>query len=188
LEPLLTSFIAAALAEWGDKTQLLAVALAVRYRSAGPVLAGIALAALLNALLAAAAGLLVHGYIALRAISLLIALALAFAGIAGLMTSKEAKMGETWKTGPFLTSLGCFFLLEFGDKTQFLTFAIAAQFNSLALAAAGATAGVAAASVPAVLLADQLPKTVPLRAIRIGAAILFLLVGVIVAVNALRLV
>ncbi|HEY0043035.1 MAG TPA: TMEM165/GDT1 family protein [Allosphingosinicella sp.] len=188
MEPLLTSFIAAALAEWGGKTQLLAVALAVRYRSAGPVLAGIAIAALLNALIAAAAGLLVHGYIALRAISLLIALALVFAGVAGLMSSKEVKMGETWKTGPFLTSLGCFFLLEFGDKTQFLTFAISAQFNSLALAAAGATAGVVAASVPAVVMAEQLPNAVPMKAVRIGAALLFLLVGLIVAVNALRLV
>ena len=126
--------------------------------------------------------------ITLRAMSLLVALALIFAGGAGLFGAKRPEMGTRWRTGPFLTTAICFFLLEFGDKTQFLTFSLAAQFNAFGLAAAGASAGVLAASVPAVMLGDRLIKGSPMRAARTGIAILFLLIGFIVAVNALRLV
>lgn len=188
MDALLTTFIAAFLAEWGDKTQLLVVALAVRYRRPGPILAGVALAALANSLIGAFGGSLLNGFITLRAISLLVALALIFAGIGAVMGSKKPDMGSTWRTGAFLTSLGCFFLLEFGDKTQFVTAAFAAQFDSVVLAALGATAGVAAASAPAAILGERLAPTIPVRGIRIAAAILLLLAGCIVAVKALRLV
>ena len=188
MEALLTTFIAAALAEWGDKTQLLVVALAARYGKAGPILLGVAVAALANSVLAAAGGILVNGYIVLRAISLLIALALIFAGIAGLIGGKAPEEGRDWGRGAFLAAAGGFFILEFGDKTQFLTFALAAQFNSLLLAAAGATAGILVSCAPAAVLGPELGKHVPLKAVRIGVAILFLLIGFIVAINALRLV
>ena len=82
MDALLTTFLAALLAEFGDKTQLLAVALAARYRKTSAVLGGIAVAALANNLLAAAGGMLINGMITLRAISLLVAVALVFAGIA----------------------------------------------------------------------------------------------------------
>ena len=189
MDALLTTFIAAALAEFGDKTQLLVVALAARYRAPWAILLGIAVAALANALLAGAAGTLVSHLITLRALSLLIGVALVFAGVAGLIPQiDESGMGATWRTGAFVTSATCFFLLEFADKTQFLTFAFAAQYDSMGLAAAGAASGVIAASVPAILLAERLPQRVPLAKLRLGVAIFFLLAGFIVAVNALRLV
>jgi putative Ca2+/H+ antiporter (TMEM165/GDT1 family) len=187
LEALVASFVAAALAEWGDKTQLLVVALAVRYRRPGPVLAGVLVAALANALLAAFGGTLVHDMITLRASSLLLALALVFAGVAGLIRSKPYESGGTSRAGPFLVALASFFVLEFGDKTQFLTFAISAQYDAFALAAAGATAGVMAASVPAGLLGEGRGKAVPLKGVRIGLGALFLAVGLVVGLSALRL-
>jgi putative Ca2+/H+ antiporter (TMEM165/GDT1 family) len=189
VDALLTTFIAAALAEFGDKTQLLVVALAARYRSAGAVLLGVAIAAVVNSLLAGAGGTLVSHMITIRAISLLIAVALVFAGVAGLIPQiDESGMGASWKTGALVTTAACFFLLEFADKTQFLTFAFAAQFNSMGLAAAGATAGVIVANAPAALLGERLPALLPLARIRIGVALFFLLAGLVVAVNALRLV
>lgn len=188
MEALLTTFVAAALGEWGDKTQLLVIALAVRYRRPLPILAGIFGAALANALIAAFGGTLVHDMITLRAISLLVALALVFAGIAGLIRPKPYESGGTSRAGPFLVAAASFFVLEFGDKTQFLTFALAAQFDAFALAAAGATAGVMVASVPAALLGDGLAKAVPLKAIRIGLGALFLAIGLFVGISALRLV
>ena len=188
MDALLPSLLAAFLAEWGDKTQLLVVALAARYGKPGPILAGIFVAAIVNAGLAAFGGTLLHGLITLRAISLMLALALLFAGIGGFFRNKMPDMGADWRTGPFLTAAGCFFLLEFGDKTQFLTATLAGQFNSLALAASGAAIGVLAANVPAALLGERLERAVPVRGIRFGAAILFLIIGLIVAVNALRLV
>jgi putative Ca2+/H+ antiporter (TMEM165/GDT1 family) len=109
-------------------------------------------------------------------------------GLQGLVAPKKPDLAENWKTGPFVTTAVCFFLLEFGDKTQFITFAISAQFGAMLLAAAGATIGVLASSAPAVLLGPQLERAVPARAIRIGAAILFLLGGFIIGVSALRLI
>jgi putative Ca2+/H+ antiporter (TMEM165/GDT1 family) len=185
---LLAALVAAFLAEWGDKTQLLVIALAARFQKAGAVLAAVALAALANSALAAFGGSLLHGFITLRAISLLLALALVFAGAAGLLRDKIPDMGATWRVGAFLTTLGCFFLLEFGDKTQFLTVALSAQYDAPVLAAAGATVGIVAANAPAALLGEGLTKAVPLRGIRMGVGLLFLAIGLFVAVSALRLV
>jgi putative Ca2+/H+ antiporter (TMEM165/GDT1 family) len=188
VDALLTTFIAAALAEFGDKTQLLAIALAARYRKPGAVLAGIAVAALANSLLAAWGGVLINGMITLRAISLLVAVALASAGISGLIRQKNpGDMGSTWRTGAFVTSAACFFLLEFGDKTQFLTAAFAARYDSFLLAAAGASAGVIVANIPAVALAERMPKAVPLKRIRLWTSVLFLIAALFVGVPALRL-
>jgi putative Ca2+/H+ antiporter (TMEM165/GDT1 family) len=188
LEALLASFVAAALAEWGDKTQLLVIALAVRYGRPVPILAGVFVAASANSLIAAFGGVLVHDMITLRAISLLVALALVFAGVAGLIRSRPYESEGTSRAGPFLVAAASFFVLEFGDKTQFLTFAISAQFDAFALAAAGATAGVMVSSVPAALMGGGLAKKVPLKGLRIGLGALFLTIGLFVGVSALRLV
>lgn len=188
MDALLTTFLAAVLAEFGDKTQLFAMALAARYRRSGPILLGIAVAALASSLIAAAGGVLLNGLITAWATSLMVALALVFAGVSGLIGQNPPNIGSTWKVGAFVTAAACFFLIELGDKTQFLTFALAARFDSLALAAFGAAAGIVAANVPAVLLAERLGVVVPLRWIRIGAAIIFLLAGCVVAIDALRLI
>jgi putative Ca2+/H+ antiporter (TMEM165/GDT1 family) len=187
MDVILTTFLAGLLAEWGDKTQLLVVALALRFRQPLPILAGVALGALANALIAAGGGVFIHGMITVRAVSLLVALALVFAGVAGLISQNAPDMASDWKSGALVTTTACFFLLEFADKTQFLTFALAAQFNSLVLAGLGATCGVVAANAPAAFLADRLPAIVPLKPLRLGIAALFLVGGFIVAVNALRL-
>ena len=129
MEPLLTSFVAASLAEWGAKTQLLTIALAARYRRPLPILLGIALAAAANCLIAAYAGSLIHGRVPLRALTLLTGLALLFAGAEGLFPARHKAMGETWRTGPFVTTAACFFLLQFGDRTQFIAAAISAPFS-----------------------------------------------------------
>jgi putative Ca2+/H+ antiporter (TMEM165/GDT1 family) len=188
MDALLTSFLLAALGEWGDKTQLLVLLLAARYGNVKPVLAGVAVGALANALLASAGGLLVHDFITLRAISLLVAVALVYAGVAGLIGRPQPDDAPQWPTGAFVTSAVCFFLTEFGDKTQFLTFAISAQYGLLVLPALGATAGVLAAAAPAALLGPRFETALPVRAIRIGAAILFLLAAFVIAISALRLI
>ena len=187
MEALLTTFLAAGLGEWGDKTQLLVIALAVRYRRPLPILAGIFVAALANSLLAAFGGVFVHGMIAPRATSLLVGLALVFAGVAGLIRPGRAdspKEGGRW---PFFVAAGSFFVFEFGDKTQVLTFALAAHYDAFGLAVAGATAGVIAANLPAVLLGEALSRAAPLRRIRFGLGAAFLVAGLIVGVGALGL-
>lgn len=189
MDALLTTFLAALLAEMGDKTQLLVLALAVRFRAPIPVLLGVAVAALANNALAAFGGSLINGMITLRAISLLVAVALVFAAVAGFIGQKDVSdMGSSWKSGPFLTSAGVFFLLEFADKTQFLTAALSAQFDSFLLATAGATAGVIAANAPVAFLGSRAEEVIPLKRLRIGISAFFLLAGFVVAINALRLI
>jgi putative Ca2+/H+ antiporter (TMEM165/GDT1 family) len=187
LEPLLTTFVAALLAEWGDKTQLLVAALGARYGRPLPVLGGVLVGALANSALAAFGGTLLHGLVTPRAVSLVVGMALALAGGGALFRSKTPDMGATWRVGPFLTTAGCFFLLEFGDKTQFVTASLAGQYDAFALAAAGATAGIVLASIPAAALGGRFAGVVPLKAIRIAAGVLLLAAGLVVALSALRL-
>jgi Ca2+/H+ antiporter, TMEM165/GDT1 family len=188
VDALLISFLAAALGEFGDRTQLLVAFLAIRFARPLPILAGVAVGGLANALIAGAAGGYLSGTITLRAISLLVAVALVYAGATGLFEKKPLALGQDWKIGAFATSAITFFLAEFGDKTQFLTFAVAAQYDAMWRAAFGATAGILAAAAPAALLAGKFQATLPLRPIRYAASSLFLLGGLIVAINALRLI
>ena len=187
MDALLTTLVAAFLAEWGDKTQLLVAMLAATTRRPATVLAALFLAALASNVAAAIAGVYIADTIAIRAMTLMVALALLFGGASGLLRRKPPA-----PTAPkrllILSAAILLLAAEFGDRTQFLTFALAGRFDSAPLAAAGATAGTLAACLPAALLGDKLATTVPLRAIRYTVAGLFLIAGFITAVNALRLV
>jgi putative Ca2+/H+ antiporter (TMEM165/GDT1 family) len=185
MEALLTSFVAAFLCAWGDRTQLLAATLTAGTKKPGQVLAGLILAALASNVVAAYAGIWIAGTITIRAMTLLTALALLFAGISGLIPRKQKP--ESAARLPLLATFILCLAAEMGDRIQFLTFALAGRFDGAPLAAAGATAGLVAACVPAVMLGDRLQSTVPVRGIRWAVAGLMLIVGFIVAVKALQL-
>jgi putative Ca2+/H+ antiporter (TMEM165/GDT1 family) len=186
MDALVTAFVTAALAEWGDKTQLVVAALAARSGRPVLVLVGLFLAALASSAAASLAGLLIADTITIRAMSLMVALALLFAGIAGMIPRRTPSIGSE-RTPVLIAALILCLAAEMGDRTQFLTFALAGRFDSAPLATAGATAGMVAACVPAALLGARLRTAVPLRAIRIGTGLLFLVAGFLVAVQALRL-
>lgn len=186
MDALVTAFVAAFIAEWGDKTQLIVALLAARSGRPGLVLAGLFVAAALSAALAAFAGALIGATITIRAMSLMVALALLFAGVAGLFRRGAPSIGSA-RTPVLVAALLLCLAAEMGDRTQFITFAVAGRFDSPALAACGATAAILAVALPAALLGDKLMAVIPLRKIRIAGAILFLLTGFIVAVHALRL-
>lgn len=188
MEAIIPALLAAFLAEWGDKTQLMGALLAARFGRPGAIIAGAAVAALAGSVLAAIGGSMVAGLATFRAVTLMLALALMFAGIGSLRPRAAAPRISLAGGGAFLSSTASFFLVEFGDKTQFLTFAIAARSASPSLAAAGATAGIMAGVVPAILLGSLFQRVVPVSAIRMGAAILLLLSGAVAALVALRLV
>ena len=186
MDALLSAFVAAALGEWGDRTQLLVLLLAARTGRPLTVLAGLAAAAIVSSIAVAWLGFWVAGIVTPQATIFLLALALVFAGIAGLMRRDEpsAEIGRTpLLIAAFLLCLSA----EIGDRTQFLTFALAGGLDSPDFAAAGAAAGIIAAAIPAAVLGNRLQAVVPVRAIRIGGAILFLLAGFAVAVVALQL-
>lgn len=186
MDAFLTTLVAAALAEWGDKTQLVVAALAARSGKPGMVLLGAFAAALASGLVAAFAGIYVAETITIRAMSLMVALALLFGGVGGLIPRRKPAIGsERWPVA--IAALILCLAAEVGDRTQFLTFALAGRFDSAPLAGAGATLGMVATAVPAALLGDRLRTAVPFRAIRWSVAALFLIGGFIVAMKALRL-
>lgn len=188
MDALITSFIAVGLAEFGDRTQLLAALLAARFGRTGTILAGLLLGALVNLTLAAAAGALVSQFVTRDTAGLLVALALLVAGAAGLFARSVPNAIAQADKGPFLAALAGGFLLEFADKSQFLTFARATHSDAPLLTVGGAAAGIAAACLPALALGARLPATLPVPPIRIAIACALLLAAGIVAVGALKLI
>jgi putative Ca2+/H+ antiporter (TMEM165/GDT1 family) len=185
MDILVISFVAALLAAWSDKTQLVTAMLAARTQRPLLVFAGLFLALAASNTIAAIAGIYVGHLINPRAATLLTALALLFAGGSGLIQRRPPRPA-TAKL-PLLTAFILCLASEMGDRTQFLTFALAGRFDSAPFAAAGATAGALAACLPALVLGEELEKKAPLRVIRYVGAALFLIAGFIVAAQALRL-
>jgi len=183
MNPLVPAFIAALFAAWGEKTQLIVAQLSARTGRPGRVLIGLFLAALASSAVAAWAGALIASTITIRAMTLMVALALLFAGVAGFIP-RRVNEGATRMPLPPAAFILCL-AAETGDRVQFLTFAVAGRFDSPALAAAGAAAGLTLACVPAALLGDDFARSVKLRLVRPVLAILFLVAGLIVASLAL---
>ncbi|MGV3769825.1 MAG: TMEM165/GDT1 family protein [Sphingobium phenoxybenzoativorans] len=180
MEALLTSTALVALAEMGDKTQLLAMLLATRFRKPLPIIAGIFAATLANHFLAALVGHQIAGL--LDAPWFRYAVAFSFIAMAAwtLIPDKideDAPLKAPSKAGIFMTTLVAFFLVEMGDKTQVATVALGARFANVYAVTAGTTLGMMIANVPAVLGGEALAKRVPMRALQVGAALLFLLLG-----------
>jgi putative Ca2+/H+ antiporter (TMEM165/GDT1 family) len=177
LEAFLTSTLLVAIAEIGDKTQLLSFVLAARLRRPGPIIAGILVATIANHALAGSIGAwLSHlaGPGVMRWVT-----GLLFIGF-GLWALHPDALDEDPKihhAGAFVTTLVAFFLAEMGDKTQLATVALAARFDSLVAVVLGTTLGMMLANVPAVIIGDKLAARLPLKAIRLVAAGLFILTG-----------
>lgn len=187
MDALLPPLVAAFLAEWGDKTQLLAVMLALRVRRVNTVLIGIAAAVLLNSLLSAFAGSLLAGLITFRALTLMTGLALISAGVGALLPQKPPRLETRGAGGVLFASFFAFGVLQFGDKTQFVTAALAGRANSIWLTGFGAALGTMLAIIPAAMMAERLSAVLPLRAIRTVSGSVLLIAGAVVAITALRL-
>jgi len=179
MDALLTSTILVALAEMGDKTQLLAIVLSTRLRRPWPIVAGIFCATMANHFLAALLGHWVAGI--MQAPWFRVAVAAGFIGMA-LWTLIPDKLDEESSHAPtgagaFMTTLIAFFLVEMGDKTQIATVALGARFANVYAVTAGTTLGMMIANVPAVFLGEALVKRIPLAPMRYAAAALFLAIG-----------
>lgn len=178
MDALLTSTLIVALAEMGDKTQLLAILLASRFRKPIPIILGILIATLANHYLAALAGQQVASLLDSAAFRYAVAAGFIAMAIWTLIPDKmEDDETSPARFGAFLTTLVAFFLVEIGDKTQVATVALGAQFGSVLWVTAGTTLGMMLANIPAVLLGEQLVKRVPMRAMHLAAAALFLGLG-----------
>jgi putative Ca2+/H+ antiporter (TMEM165/GDT1 family) len=180
MEALLTSSALVALAEMGDKTQLLAMLLATRFRKPVPIIMGILVATLANHFLAALVGHSIAGI--LTQLWFRYAVAFSFIAMAAWTLipdtfDEDEPLKAPSKAGVFVTTLVAFFLVEMGDKTQVATIALGARFDNLLAVTAGTTLGMMVANIPAVLFGEALAKKVPMRALQVGAASLFLALG-----------
>jgi Ca2+/H+ antiporter, TMEM165/GDT1 family len=175
-----------ALAEIGDKTQLLAIVLAARFRRPVPILLGILAATLLNHAIAASLGYLVAEWLDGELFQILLGVSFIVMGRWMLIPDKpEEDKAPASGRGVFLTTLVAFFLLEIGDKTQIATSLLAARFNDIVLVTIGTTLGMMAANAPAVLIGERVIKIVPLFAIRVVSALILWATGAWIIVRAL---
>lgn len=187
MEAFLVALSTVTIAEIGDRTQILALMLAARYRKPWPILAGVLCATLASHLLA--------GYIGVRAGRFLTpeildyAVGISLVGMSLWMLKPDAPEkddGTARKAGAFAATLVAFFLGEIGDKTQIATIALAAAYSNLGAVVAGTTSGIMLATIPVVFLGKKFSERLPLKAIRYAACALFVVIGAVFLVRAIR--
>jgi putative Ca2+/H+ antiporter (TMEM165/GDT1 family) len=180
MEALLVSAGVVGLAEIGDKTQLLALVLATRFRAPLPVILGILTATVANHLAAGWVGTLLAAYISAAVLRWTLALSF-FATAAWMFVPERAPQGEAKPSrfGAYGTTLVAFFLAEIGDKTQLATVALAAKYAQLLPVVAGTTLGMLLANVPVVLLGGAAAHRIPIKLVNRLAAIALLVLGVL---------
>ncbi len=188
MEAFLVSTGIVALSEIGDKTQLLALLLAARFRRPVPIILGILVSTLVNHALAGAVG---EGIArALGPDLLRWVIGGSFLAMAAWMLVPD-KIDEVedgrQRFGVFGTTVIAFFLAEMGDKTQIATVALAARYTDLLAVVAGTTLGMMLANVPAVLLGDVVARKVSMRLVHAIAALIFAVLGVLTLLNVGRL-
>ncbi len=173
-----------ALAEIGDKTQLLALLLAARFRRPWPIVAGILVATLLNHALAAWLGALVAQWLQPSMLRWIVAGSFLAVALWTLKPDKLDGEGERLPArGAFVATTIAFFVAEIGDKTQVATVLLAARYSPLWEVVAGTTIGMLLANVPVVLLGSRFADRLPLKAARLVAAVVFAALALWVAVR-----
>ncbi len=179
MEAFLISTGIVALAEIGDKTQLLSFILAAKFRKPWPICFGILVATLFNHALAGAVGTWITTILGPETLRWI--LGTSFVAMAGWMLIPDKfdeKDANFAKTGVFVTTLVAFFLAEMGDKTQIATVALAAQYQALIPVVIGTTLGMMIANVPAVILGDKIADKMPVSIVHRIAAGIFLIFGI----------
>ncbi|HUN68368.1 MAG TPA: TMEM165/GDT1 family protein [Burkholderiales bacterium] len=190
MEALLVSTGVVALAEIGDKTQLLAFILAARFKKPAPIVAGILCATLVNHGLAGALGAWITSAVSAEALRWI--LGLSFIGMAvwtlipDKIEEEETKVAS--HLGVFGATLVSFFLVEMGDKTQMATIALAAHYGAPLVVVAGTTLGMLLADVPAVFVGNRFAAAVPMKLVHAVAAGIFALIGLLTLLKAEKLI
>jgi putative Ca2+/H+ antiporter (TMEM165/GDT1 family) len=181
MESLFVSTLVVAIAEIGDKTQLLALLLATRFRRPWPIVLGILFATLANHAAAGVLGVWISQHISSGMLRWGLGLSFIAMAVWAFIPDKiEEDRSAGSGYGAFLTTLAAFFLVEIGDKTQVATVALAVRYEELTTVVAGTTLGMLLANVPVVLLGNAAAKRIPLEGIRVVAAALFALLGILV--------
>ncbi len=185
MEAFLLSTGIVALAEIGDKTQLLAFVLAAKFKKPWPIIAGILVATIANHGFAGAVGSWITSQTSPETLRWI--LGVSFIGMAGwtLIPDKfDEEDAKLARYGVFVTTLIAFFVAEMGDKTQFATIALAAKYDHFVAVVLGTTLGMMLANVPAVLLGNRIAERMPTQTVHRVAAAIFLVMGILTLLGA----
>ncbi|HWA31586.1 MAG TPA: TMEM165/GDT1 family protein [Rhizomicrobium sp.] len=179
MEAFLVSLSTVAIAEMGDRTQLLALVLAAKFRKPLPIIAAILLATVANHALAGLVGIWFAKYLTPKIVDIVVGVSLIGMAAWSLVPDKldDAEKQRDGR-GAFLATLIAFFTCEMGDKTQIATAALAAGYSNIVAVVAGSTLGMMAANVPVVLMGNSFAARLPMDRIHKAAAVLFALLGV----------
>ena len=180
MEAFLISTGIVALAEIGDKTQLLSFILAARYRRPWPIIFGIFVATVANHALAGAVGAWINAQLGPELMRWVLGMSFLAMAVWMLIPDKlDDELPTATRFGIFGTTLLAFFVAEMGDKTQVATVALAAQYASLVAVVMGTTLGMMLANVPAVLVGERLAHRMPVRLVHAAAALVFAVLGLL---------
>ena len=181
MEAFLVSTSIVALAEMGDKTQLLALVLAARFRKPWPIVWGIFVATVFNHALAGAAGAWITTLIGPQMLRWVLGVSFIAMAVWMLIPDKleDGDTGEGPRWGVFGTTVVAFFLTEMGDKTQIATVMLAAQYSGWLWVVAGTTLGMMLANAPVVWLGERITRRIPLRTVHVASAGIFLVLGIL---------
>ncbi len=186
MESFLVSISTVAIAEIGDRTQLLSLMLAAHYRRPWPILAGILCATLASHAAAAFLGIRLGHFLTPNVLNAVVGFSMIGMALWSLKpdTLDGAGPSAVGRASAFIATVVAIFIAEIGDKTQIATVALAAAYSNLALVVAGTTAGMVLANAPVVFLGKAFSDRLPLKAIHYVASAAFLVLGVVVLVRA----
>lgn len=183
MEALINSFLLVFASEMGDKTQLLALVLAARFKKPWTVMAGILVATLLNHALASWVGRYASSFVSHEVLNWILAVIFFAFAIWILIPDKDEGLSDSGKYGAFVTTTVAFFLAEMGDKTQLATVALGARYANTILVTVGTTLGMLASNSLAIFLGEKLLKKIPMKWIRRFASVLFIAFGVVLLIS-----
>ena len=180
VEALLVSTMVVGLAEIGDKTQILSLMLAARFQRPLPIIFGILFATLANHAAAGLAGSYFGDLLNGPWLRWILGISFLSVAVWALFPDKYAGNDKAvGRSGAFMSALVAFFLAEIGDKTQIATVGLAARFEQFYPVVLGTTLGMMLANIPAVLIGDRIADKLPVKPIRITAAVVFALIGLL---------
>lgn len=186
MNALLTSFAVVALAEMGDKTQLLAFSLSSRFRTPWPIMGGILAATVVNHAASAWGGSWAASYLSSKRMAWVLAASFLGFAIWTLVPDRYEGRERHGRFGPFLTTAVTFFFVEIGDKTQLATVALGARFGTPVPITIGTTAGMLLADGLGVFAGEKLAERMPMKSLRWATSALFLAFGIASLIGALE--
>lgn len=178
METLINSFFLVFAGEMGDKTQLLALLLAAKYKKPWAILAGVFVATIFNHAIAAYAGNWVSSLVSENTLTWILAGTFFIFGLWILIPDKAEEFKEVGHFSAFITTVIVFFMAEMGDKTQLATIALGARYDNMFLVTFGTTLGMMASNALAIFLGDKLLAKIPMKWVRIFSCMLFIAFGI----------